>query len=85
MAVKKGTTTCEAKLYKCTPEYWKAYPKSLRLFLGWLTVLMFSFAFLTIPMCIVFFIPAVWRNAPVLSSICLGSVILSFLMPLKEW
>jgi hypothetical protein len=74
-----------AILYKCEPIHWKSFPKQLRLVLGWITVLIFGFSFLTIPLCVVFFIPAIWRNAPVVSSICLGCVILSMIMPLKEW
>jgi hypothetical protein len=75
----------EAILYKCEPLHWVSFPKPLRLVLGWATVLMFGFSFLTVPMCFVFFIPAVWRTAPVAASVALGSVVLCMCLPLKEW
>jgi hypothetical protein len=75
----------EAILYKCEPVHWVSFPKPLRLVLGWATVLMFGFSFLTVPMCFVFFVPAVWRTAPVAASVALGSVVLSMCLPLKEW
>jgi hypothetical protein len=75
----------EAILYKCEPLHWMSLPKPLRLVLGWATVLMFGFSFLTVPMCFVFFVPAVWRTAPMAASVALGSVVLSMCLPLKEW
>jgi hypothetical protein len=75
----------DAILYKCEPLHWMSFPKPLRLVLGWATVLMFGFSFLTVPMCFVFFVPAVWRTAPVTASVALGLVVLSMCLPLKEW
>ena len=75
----------EAILYKCVPDYWKSFPKPLRLVLGWASVLTFGFSFFTIPLCFVFLIPQVWKSAPIFSSICLISVIISMILPLKEW
>lgn len=72
-------------LYKCVPVHWLSYPKPVRIVLGWITVLLYGWSFLTIPMCFLFLVPAVWRNAPVTAGILLGLVLLSMVMPLKEW
>eukprot|EP01032_Pedospumella_encystans_P012233 gene12233-14166_t len=83
--VPKSTLANEAILYKCEPTYWLFMPKWLRFIFGWITVLLFGFSFLTIPMCGIFLIPYVWRVAPVTAAIGVASVIASMLMPLKEW
>jgi len=83
--VPKSTLANEAVLYKAVPVHWLHLPKFVRSILGWTTVLLFGFSFFTIPLCVVFLIPYVWRTAPITSGVCLGSVVLSMLLPLKEW
>ena len=83
--VPKSTLANEAVLYKCEPTYWLFMPKWLRFIFGWITVLLFGFSFLTIPMCGIFLIPYVWKVAPVPAAIGVASVMASMLMPLKEW
>jgi hypothetical protein len=73
------------KLYTCEPVDWLFLPKFARTILGWTTILIFGFSFLTIPMCSIFLIPQVWRYAPVFSGVCVSTVVLSMVFPLKEW
>lgn len=73
------------QLYPCEASDWMWMPKSIRLAIAWITIVIFGLSFLIVPMCVVFLIPAVWRNAPVAAGSCLGLLVLSMLLPMKEW
>ena len=75
----------KAELFKCEPVDWLWMPKPIRNIVAVITLTLFACAFLAVPFTFLFFIPAVWRFAPVFSSIYVGSVILSMLLPPKEW
>ena len=73
------------KLYKCEPVDWLFLPKGVRYLLGWITIELFCFSFLTAASCVLFIIPYVWRVAPMLTGGYLSLIVLSFITPLKEW
>ena len=73
-----------AKLYPCIPEAWLWMPKWLRNTIAHITVALFCLSFLSLPLSLFLFIPALWRNFPIFCSIWLCSIILSYILPLKE-
>eukprot|EP01038_Epipyxis_sp_PR26KG_P007766 gene7766-10551_t len=73
------------KLYPCVPEYWINVPPFLRRLLGWLTIQIFTLSFASLPSCIIFLFPSLWRNAPLSMAIALSMVLCSMVLPSKEW
>lgn len=73
------------QLYPCHPVDWLWLPRPLRLLLGWIIVILFSLSFLSIPLSLILLLPVVWRTCPIMASAYILSVIISYLLPLKEW
>ena len=75
-----GTT-----LYPCEPVYWKSVPKPVRYVLGWVTIIGFALSF-TLPLFLgLLILPPLWRLAPYLCGGFVAVVIISMLVPMKEW
>ena len=74
-----------ATLYKCEPVDWLWIPKPLRTVIAMITLTLFACCFLVIPFSCIFLIPAVWRYAPICSTIYVCSVVLSMILPIREW
>ncbi len=72
-------------LYKCEPVDWLWLPRPIRISLAYITTTLFSLTFFSIPFSACFLLPMTWRKFPILSTIYVGSLILSMLLPLKEW
>jgi len=73
------------QLYACVPSSWLWMPKWARLTLGWISVTIFSMTFLSGPITLLLFLPQAWSFAPSLSKLFSASVVISYLLPLKEW
>lgn len=73
------------KLYECIPEYWLWMPKWCRLALGQLAATTFSVAFLSIPLSLLLLIPSLWRTIPLACGIFLTLIVISLLIPAREW
>jgi hypothetical protein len=71
--------------YPCIPESWLWMPKYCRIFLGWTYATVFSASFLAIPMALLLLIPQVWTYAPKCALCFLSSLLISLLIPAKEW
>eukprot|EP01031_Cornospumella_fuschlensis_P039267 gene39267-47788_t len=75
----------EAKLYPCVPANWLWLPRPLRIAFGYLTMCLFAWTFFSPLFCLALLVPWVWKTFPRLA---LGSAILlvvSYLVPMKEW
>lgn len=72
-------------LYECVPVNWLWLPAPFRKVLGHLVVTTFSLTFLSVPISFIFLTPYMLRNYPIVCGVYLGSLVLSMLMPLKEW
>lgn len=81
--VKKAQS--DAPLFECVPVNWLWLPKPFRLLLGHLIVITFSLSFLSVPICLIFITPYMLRNHPIACGIVLASLVMSMVMPLKEW
>ena len=81
----KKESVADAKLYKCEPVEFLWMPKPLRKMCGWIIVTLFATSFLSIPLSCILLVPAVWRNAPISASVYLGLLVISMLLPMKEW
>jgi hypothetical protein len=81
----KGSAEGSVELFKCVPVDWLWLPRPFRLVLGWIIVILFSLSFLSIPISLFLLIPAVWKYFPLTASLYLAALIISFLLPLKEW
>jgi hypothetical protein len=53
--------------------------------LGWITLMLFCLSFMALPIATLLLIPYVWRTFPWLAGTYLFSIIISYLLPLREW
>lgn len=74
-------------LYKCKPVHFRLYPKFVRFIIGYTTAVMFTMAFLSLPLLVCFLHPAFWQsfNARMFSTFVLGCYVLSYLLKPREW
>lgn len=72
-------------LYECVPVNWLWLPAPLRKVLGHAIVIVFSLSFLSVPISFIFLTPYMLRNYPIVCGVYLSSMIMSMLVPLKEW
>ena len=79
------STSNNIKLYTCKPVHWMHLPKAFRLILGWITIMIFVFSFMSAAFCILLLFPWTWRTFPVTSTIYFASVCISMIIPLREW
>ena len=82
---KEGSISDEPLLYDCVPENWLWLPKPLRLTLGHILVTVFSLSFLSVPISFIFITPYMLRNYPIVCGVYLSTLVMSMLVPLKEW
>ena len=74
------------KLYGCVPMSFRWMPKFLRLFLGWLYLMIFTTMFLIVPITLCVALPFFWTpERRIYSMIYLGMIGISLLLPLQEW
>jgi hypothetical protein len=84
---KKGSAGVEqaTTLYECVPVNWLWLPAPFRKVLGYSIVTLFSLSFLSVPISLVFVTPYMLRNYPIVCGLYLSSLVMSMLVPLKEW
>lgn len=75
----------DATLHECVPVNWLWLPKPIRLVLGHLVVTFFSLTFLSVPISLIFITPYMLRNYPIVCGVFLASLVMSMMVPLKEW
>lgn len=75
------------KLYTCEPTHFQNWPKWLRVALGWSLLMYFVFLFLVIPLSLALLHPWFWANTSRIVCSCsyLSILLLSTVMPLREW
>jgi hypothetical protein len=73
------------QLFRCVPTAFLWMPKPLRIALGWITVVLFALSFFSPLGAMMLLIPAVWRNFPGIAAFYAIALVLSCVMPLKEW
>jgi hypothetical protein len=82
----EAATSVDPELFKCEPGHWKWLHPTLRRLLGWAYLIVFSTSFLVLPVSgLIFMIPWVWRNYPILSGLWLGLLLVLANFPTKEW
>ena len=82
---KKPTAVVDTPLYECVPVNWLWLPAPLRKILGHIVVTTFSLTFLSVPISLIFVTPYMLRNYPIICGVYLSSLVMSMLLPLKEW
>jgi len=75
----------EPKIYRCVPEAWLWLPKPARLVLAWITIIAFSLSFFSPIGAMLLAFPWFWKNFPILSACYAIALVISFLIPLREW
>jgi hypothetical protein len=82
----KNPANEESELFKCQPDSWKWLHPSLRLFLGWTLLIIFSSSFLVLPVSgLLFLTPWVWKTYPIIAALWLLFLVILAIIPLKEW
>lgn len=72
-------------LYPAVPVDWLWLPRPIRKAVGWITVVLFALSFFTPIFALLLLIPAVWKAAPLTAGLFLVTLVLSFLVPPREW
>lgn len=75
---------CEASLYPCVPTHWLWLPKPIRLVIGYTTMVIFCWTFLSPFFFAVLLFPPFWKAFPIVSIVLLSLLVLSYIIPMKE-
>ncbi len=75
----------EKKLFKPEPVYWLWLPKPMRLILAYITITLFALSFYALPAAFLLVFPWTWRTFPLASSLYAISLIISYILPPREW
>eukprot|EP00386_Alphamonas_edax_P003837 GDKI01011647.1.p1 GENE.GDKI01011647.1~~GDKI01011647.1.p1 ORF type:complete len:371 (+),score=26.05 GDKI01011647.1:43-1113(+) len=75
----------EVVIHKCTPEYWLWLPKNVRIAFAWITITLFSLSFMSPILFFLLLVPYLWKIAPIVMGSIAFSLVLSYVIPLREW
>ena len=78
-------TTTEKKLIPAVPIDWLWMPKPIRYVVAWITIVLFALSFFSPLFAMILLVPWVWRTFPLFAGLFSVSLILSFIIPPKEW
>ncbi len=73
------------KLYRAVPVNWLWLPKPIRMALGWIYLVIFSLCFFSLVFALVLLVPAFWRRYPLFAAGFAVSLIISLMLPAREW
>lgn len=74
-----------SELYPCEPEGWKKLPSSLRYIFGWISIILYTLGFLVVPISSILLLPWIWRNHATFATSIIGAMVVSLLLPPREW
>lgn len=73
------------KLYRAVPVNWLWLPKPIRMALGWIYLVIFSLCFFSLVFALILLVPAFWRRYPLFAAGFAVSLIISLMLPAREW